>query len=76
MRWLDGITYSVNMSLSKLRERVKDGEAWQTAVHREQGVRLSLATEQQRLHRIACTLDDLGKGCFVTITKNLWWLAR
>ena len=47
MRWLDGITDSVNMSLSKLRERVKDGEAWQTAVHREQGVRLSLATEQQ-----------------------------
>ena len=46
VRWLDGITHSMDLSLSKLREMMKDREAWPAEWQR---VRHGLATEQQQI---------------------------
>ena len=48
MRRWDGISDSVDMSLSKLWEKVKDREVWQAVAHGSQRVRHYLMTEQQQ----------------------------
>ena len=46
MRWLDGITDSLDINLNELRETVKGREAWSAAIH---GVTKKSDTEQQQL---------------------------
>ena len=61
MRWLDGITDSMDMSLGKLQELVLDREAWGAAVHGSQRVGHNLVTEQ------------LSKG-FIGISETEWFI--
>ena len=71
MKWLDGVTNSMDMNLSKLRELVTDREAWHAAVYRKE-----LDTTEPLNWTIIHTAFKLFKGLRATNSDVVWVMAK
>ena len=74
LRWFDDITDSVEMSLSQLREMLKDREAWRAAVHGVTKSQTRLSDEQQQQH-LPCDFGQVTPCLSASVSLSVKWLG-